>query len=197
MKNKKDDNQESTFKNVLKVVDYLRRSGWKVGKQTVYNHFQEGKLHTRKDGLFYSTDIDKYATNHLKLADGSKPADKLSKIQEEKAQAERDKVVAQVERLQLQNAAAKGLLVPKDTFERELAQRAMIFKSDIESFCRSKAPDIIALVGGDKDRIPDLIEYMLAESAGWLNRYAADREFVIPTAMPAEILKDQDDGDEE
>lgn len=187
---------EQTFKNILAVTEYLDGIGYKIKKSSLYLHKKNGLLRPRKDGLFYVGDIKKYIFNAgLKTKDGS-PSIDLDKINNEKAIAERDKVVAQVEQIQLRNKAAKGLLVPRDTFERELAQRAIVFKADDESFCRAKAPEIVALVGGDKERIPDLIEFMLAESAKKLNRYAADREFVVPAVAPEEILRDTEEDED-
>ena len=53
------------------------------------------------------------------------------------------------------------------------------------------------MTGGDKDKTPDLIEYMLAAVAGWLNRYAADRKFTIPVQVPGPALADPDDDQDE
>jgi hypothetical protein len=69
----------------------------------------------------------------------------------------------------------------------------MIFKNDIEAFCRSQAGMIIELVDGDKDKVPDLVEYMLASSAVWLNRYSADREFIVQDQYVESVLKDPDE----
>ena len=186
---KQQNKTDLTFANVLAVVDYLKAHDWKVAKSLAYLHKKEGKLRPRKDGLFYLDDVNKYAATFLKRIDGTSGSD-ADRFQVEKVQTELDISKEKLEHLQMKNKVAKGMYVPKDAFERELAQRAIVFKSDVESFCRSKAADIVNLTGGEKDRIPDLIEYMLGESATWLNRYAADREFVVPA--PPESLEDQD-----
>lgn len=186
--NNQENSQKTTFINVIKVVAYLKEHGWKIEKSQAYNHKRDRILRPGKDGLFHLLDVEKYAATHLKMADGSKSADALGKILEEKAQSELDKVNEQIRQLRLKNDIIQGLYVPRDAFNHELAQRAMVFKADVEAFCRSGAAEIINLVGGKKEMIPDLIEYMLGKSAGWLNRYAADREFIVPAAAPAEII---------
>ncbi len=183
---------EITFTNVLAVVDYLKAHDWKAGKSLVYIHKKEGKLRPQKDGLFHLKDVEKYAANFLHRTDGSSGSE-IEKYQEEKARAELDKTKEQLEHLRIRNKVANGLYVPKDAFERELAQRAMIFKADAEAFCRMQSGMIISLVGGDKDMAPDLTEYMLGAIAGWLSRYATDREFIVPAAAPENILADPGD----
>lgn len=183
--------KEQTFPNLLAVIKYLKEQNWKLSRSMAYKHRDDGKIKSQPNGTYRLSDVNKYiVVGQLKKTDGSNPGNTLEKFQEEKIQTELDISKEKLEHLQLKNKVAKGMYVPKDAFERELAQRAIVFKSDVESFCRSKAADIINLTGGEKDRIPDLIEYMLGESATWLNRYAADREFVVPAAP--ETLEDQD-----
>jgi hypothetical protein len=183
---------ERTFPNLLAVIDYLKENKWKIAKSRVYEHQKEGKISPQSNGTFRLSDVDKYAARYLKKGDGRSISRDLKKYAEDKARAELEISQEKVEHLRMKNKVAAGLYVPRDSFERELAQRAIVFKSDMEAFCRSKAPDIVALVGGDKDRIPDLIEYLLGESATWLNRYAADREFIVPAAAPESVFEDED-----
>lgn len=184
-------NEEKILSNVLEVVDYLRASGWKVSKSTIYNHVKEGKLRPGDDGKYRSSHVDRYALNQrTKRLDGGGSLDKLS---EEKARIQNRKDLAQAEHWELKTKIAQGQYVRRDAFERELAYRAMIFKNDVEAFCRAQAGVIVELTDGDKDKVPDLVEYMLAAAAGWLNRYSADREFVVPEQYAEASLKDLDD----
>ena len=187
---------EPTLPNILAVVDHLTRAGWKVAKSTCYNHRKAGLLRPESDGAFKISTVEKYASEHLTRIDG-RPEDDSERLAEDKQRAETRKAKAQAEHWELKTKIAQGLYVPKDAFERELAQRAIVFKADAEAFCRGQAGIIIAMTGGDKDKTPDLIEYMLAAVAGWLNRYAADREFTIPVQVPGPALADPDDDQDE
>lgn len=187
---------EPTLPNILAVVDYLTRAGWKVAKSTCYNHKKSGLLRPENDGAFKISTVEKYATEHLTRIDG-RPEDDSERLAEDKQRAETRKAKAQAEHWELKTKIAQGLYVPKDAFERELAQRAIVFKADAEAFCRGQAGIIIAMTGGDKDKTPDLIEYMLAAVAGWLNRYAADREFTIPVQAPGPVFADPEDDSED
>lgn len=185
---------EKTFKGIPAVVKYLHDQGWKISERTAYNHRDRRLLLPRKDGKYYQTDLDRYAAGgNIQRLDGVRNAGDPDNVSNEKQLAETRKVIAQAEHWELKTKIAKGLFVPRDAFERELAQRAMIFKTDAEAFCRTQAAMIIGLVAGDKDKTPDLTEFMLGAVAGWLNRYSADREFTVPVASPDEIIVDVGD----
>jgi len=184
-----------TLPNLLAVVKYLKSRGWKIGKSKAYQDHKDGKIKTQKNGAFRIADIEKYAiTFDLKRIDGVK-ADSLDAIQQEKARAEADKLKAQAEHWQIKTAIARGLYVEKDTFERELARRAAVFRSDGENFCRSQAPGIISLVSGDAAKTPELIDYMLDHLEGWLDRYASEQKFTVPP--PTATVMNDDIGEDE
>lgn len=185
---------EPTLPNIMAVVDHLTRAGWKVAKSTCYNHKRSGILRPEADGTFKTSAVERYAADHLTKLDG-RSDDDTGRLAEDKQRAEIRKSKAQAEHWELKTKIARGLYVPRDAFERELAARALIFKADLESFFRSQAGVIIALVGGDKEKTPDLIELLLAAGAGWMNRYAADREFVVPEGPAVDILEDIEDDD--
>lgn len=185
---------EKTFKGIPAVVKYLHDQGWKISERTAYNHKDKRLLLPRKDGKYYQTDLDRYvAGGNIQRIDGINGPGNQDNLTDEKQRAETRKAVAQAEHWELKTQISRGFYVPRDAFERELAQRAMIFKSDAEAFCRAQASVIIGLVSGDKEQAPDLTEYMLGAVAGWLSRYAADREFTVPLADHEEIMADPDD----
>ena len=188
---------EKTFRGVPAVVKYLHDQGWKISERTAYNHKDKRLLLPRKDGKYYQSDLDRYAAGgSLQRLDGARDPGGEDNLAEEKQRAETRKATAQAEHWELKTKIARGLYVPRDAFERELAQRAMIFKTDAEAFCRTQAGVIIGMVGGEKDMAPDLTEYMLGAVAGWLSRYAADREFTVPVEVHADMLDDADPDEE-
>lgn len=194
---KQEEKNKQTFANVLAVFEYLKSSGWKIGKSLVYEHRKAGMLRRNKDGLFHLSDVEKYI-NIAQLENINGKTGLLENIAEEKAQAELDKTKEQLEHLRLKNKLARGLFVPREAFEQELAKRAAVIKSDVENFIRGGAEKTIALVGGDPAKAPALIEHQLDAAADWLNRYAGDREFKVPApAAAAAAAALQDDPDEE
>jgi len=185
----------ATLPNVLAIVEYLSARGWKVKKSAVYQHHKDKKIMPQKDGAFRIADVEKYATAFLKRLDGVK-TDLLDTIQKEKSRAEADKLTAQAKHWKIKTEILQGRYVEKDAFELELARRAAVFRSDIENFIRAQAMGIISLVGGDDTKAPDLIDFMLDQAEGWLDRYSGEKEFTVPV-LPAAVMTDDETGEDE
>jgi Asp-tRNA(Asn)/Glu-tRNA(Gln) amidotransferase A subunit family amidase len=178
-----DQNIES-IQNLLKVVEYLKTAGWKVSKSVVYRHRSEGKIGPQSDGRYLPADVERYARDWLKQVDGSGGRSKVEPVeQREKKQAEARKLAAQADHWELKTKIMSGEYVERESYERNLAQRAAVFKRDIENFIRNYAGEMIALVAGDATRAPDVIEFWLDESERWLARYAEEAEFELPAAV--------------
>lgn len=186
---------EIIFPNLLAVIKYLKDNNWKLSKSRAYQHHDEGKIKPQTNGTYRQSDVEKYAALHLKTADGKTVSKKLKDYQDRRNMAETRKMEAQAEHAEMKNEAAKGLYVPREAFEQELAKRATVFKSDVENFIRAGAEKIIATVGGDPAKAPALIEYQMDAAADWMNRYDSDKEFKVPTATIAAVMKDEDSDD--
>jgi hypothetical protein len=186
---------EATLQNALDVVDYLSGQGWKVKKSAVYKHRKEGKIRPQADGTFRIADVDRYAETYLKRKDGSESG-KLDKLQQEKLVAEISKTKAQAEHWVNKAKASSGSYIPKDQYERDLARRAAVFRSDLETFARADAADMVSLVAGDAGKIPELVTWLLGRFDGFLANYAEEREFKVPL-LPAEKERDPDSDDED
>ncbi len=161
------------LKNIPAVIAYLDEQGWKISKSAAYKHKTEGKLRPGKDGEFTIAAVEKYADRWLQRKDGS-TADN-DELQKERAQAELEKIRAQALHWDTKTKIELGQYVPKEGWERELAARASVFRSDMENFIRSEAAAIIRLVGGDQDKAPDLIDYYLRQVESWLDRYSQEK----------------------
>jgi hypothetical protein len=189
---------ETIFPNLLAVIKHLKDNNWKISKSRAYQHHDEGKIKPQTNGTYRQGDVEKYTATYLKKADGKTVSGKLKEYQDRRSMAETRKMEAQAEHAEMKIKAAKGLYVPREAFEQELAKRATVFKSDVENFIRAGAEKIIALVGGDPAKAPALIEYQMDAAADWLNRYDSDKEFKVPVpAVMAAAMKDEDFDDEE
>src|SRR3989304_759138 len=181
---------DTVFKGLKEVLVYLKAEGWKVSKTSLYLHVSDGKLRPRKvDGQYEKRTIDKYAKTFLGLVGTpGKTSYMLGKLQEQRIAAETKKAAAQAETWATKTKIFSGAYVPKDIFEAELSKRAITLRADLENFCRYEAAGIVNLAGGDPDKIADLIEYMLEKVNVFLDRYAGNREFIVPAvAIPADL----------
>ena len=173
---------QKSLSNLAEVIEYLTSQGWKAGKSTVYKHHKQGMLRSRDDGSFDASVVDKYAAVCLKRRDGIQD-DRIDKLQRERLVAETRKSIAQAEHWEKKTQIFTGSFVPKDQFEQELSKRAIIFRNDLENFCRTEAAGLISLCDGNLEKTPDVTEFMLDKINVFLSRYAQEKDYPVPEAI--------------
>ncbi len=185
---------EKTFRNLQMVTAYLHSMGYMVSKSTVYEHGRARKIKPREDRLFYASDVDQYAMNYLKPKNEQKTKS-TDAMQRRRNEAEARKMEAQAHHWEIKAQVAAGFYVERGAFEIALAQRAMLFKNDLESFARASAPKICKMVNGNNDLISELTEHLQEEFAIFLNRYAEKRDFTVPAPQVATADNMEYDGE--
>lgn len=165
------------FKNVMQVVEFLNDNGHNVSKSSVYNHVKAGRLVKSPDGSFGLATVTRYANS---LQSGAAvPAD--PEALSEKQDADTRKAAAQAKHWEIKTKILENKYVEKEWAERQLAARAMVLKSDMENFFRSRAPEIVAKSDGKAEFAPDVIDYLLGHFEKMLGRYAEKIEFKVNT----------------
>jgi len=160
----------------MQVVQYLNDNGHQVSKSSVYNHVKVGRLIKGNDGYFSFSTVQKYASS-LQSGSDVAAADPISVS--EKQDADTRKAAAQAKHWEIKTKILEGKYVESEWAERQLASRAMVLKSDMENFFRSRAPEIIARGDGKAEFAPDVIDYLLGEFEKILGRYSEPIEFKI------------------
>jgi hypothetical protein len=160
---------DESFPTGADVLRYLDRENWKVSQSTFYKHKKAGLIRPDERGRFLRSVVDAYAARHLQRLDGSVAG---AAAEDEKRAAEVRKTLAQAEHWEIKAEVARGNYVPRDQVERDLATRAAVLKSDLLDFCRSRCPDIVAMVDGDAEKISDLSEFLIDQVLSFLDRYA-------------------------
>ena len=181
--------QPEIFDNLYAVLIYLQRKGYKIQKSAIYKHKTIGKIRPNKEGKYLLADVEKYAQG-LELADGSSSRAKvLDKAHKERVDAETRERNARALDWELRAGTRQGKLVPREMFENELAARAAIFRTDGENFFRGHAPAIVAIVGGDATKTPELIDLCLNALEQWLSRYLQREEFKVDASAYEKIFE--------
>ena len=185
--------------NLLAVVDWLKDRGWKVGKSKLYADAKAGKLRSQDDGTYHVKAVQKYAAAYLRQlgSAGRRDASMMDDLAETKSRSEAEILASKALIFKSKADAASGLYVLRDEFEKALAQRAAIFKADLEGFCRGRVSEIINLVSGDAAKIPDLIEFMISKMEEVLARYSEDKPIAVPALSAAPDESDLDENDME
>jgi hypothetical protein len=182
------DELNQTFKGILDVVKFLDAAGYKISKSTVYRHRSEGRIRPAADGSFTLAMVNKYASDFLqkKYGGGSGNVKHLEFVVNDKQTAEARKVAAQAEHWEIKTKILRGEYIERASFDRALARRAAVFKSDIENFIRTHCGEMINIVKGNSIYLPDLTEFWLEQAEKWLGRYAEPDEFEIPAQADLE-----------
>lgn len=186
--------KEETFPNALAVCNYLEAQGWRISKSSVYNHQSEGKIRPRGDGLFYLSDVEKYANTHLKRLDGSSSI--LDAYHSDKLRAEAKRAEAQAKIWTVKAQAIEGDYIPRQVMDSEFAKRIAVLKNDMETFAYSEAIAVIHIAEGKEERVPEVLDFLLSKFRMFLNHYAEERTVSVPTIKDVESISDEKDEEE-
>jgi len=162
---------EQVFDNLKEVIAYLDAEGWKIGKSTAYDHKDEGKIRPGADGKYTLTTVQEYARQHLQRKDGSN-SEETGSLQERKLLEEIRRISSDAALREMKLRERQGELMPREHVEVELAARASDLKTHLDASARSSAGRIIKLVGGDPQKAPDLISFMLGINRKMLDNYS-------------------------
>jgi hypothetical protein len=161
---------EQTFDSIMDVVAFLDTDGWKIGKSTAYEHKDEGKIRPGIDGKYTLSTVQEYARQHLQRKDGSNPI--AANLQEDKLRGQIKMISADAEMRELKLQERRGELIPREHVEVELAARAGDLKTHLDASARSASTRIIKLVGGDIQKAPELISFMLGINRKVMDNYS-------------------------
>ena len=172
---------EEYLKNRLEAVQWLRDQGYKVGKSKLYNDAASGKLKVCNDGSIRVSDLEDYVARQgmEPLRESTEPDEAAEDLQREKIKEELRKLQLQNERQEFERARLEGKYIPRENLELELASRAGVLDSGLRTDIKTHARDWVHLVGGQADRVPDLVEAMLDVLDRRLNEYARMDKFEV------------------
>ena len=146
-------------------ISSLKTAG-KIPSQFIKKEKRNGKLVD-----MISTDFVKwYQENHTRQKPGP-PSSMPQGMQAEKLKAEVSRLILQAKKLNMEIEEKQGIYVLKSDYEKALAERATIFRQDLESMARAKSHDIVSIAGGDPEKVPDVIDYILKLVYKFLERY--------------------------
>ena len=172
---------------------FLETLGWKVSKSKLYADAKAGKITMDHDGTATPAALVSYAI----LSRVARPGDKVQALDSEvenskrqqlelrKLEAETLHKEEQAERERLKREREAGELIPKVDVFREFAGRIVLFEQSSRQFFRRKVRSIIALVGGDVSKEPDVVALYDAELDKVLNQFAQSKGLI------AELRKKQ------
>ncbi len=167
-----EDSGEAVYRNIPEMVAALDADGWKVSDSTAYEHRDQGKLRLRSDGTIPESSATDYARHHLRKKDGTPGSIAGESPQEQKLQEEILRIRADRLQRELKYRESSGELIPRNQVEIEMAERASNLRSYLDAVARSSAGRIIKVSGGDPQKAPELITYLLGMYRKAMDNYS-------------------------
>lgn len=193
-----DRQQDDRFENRLEAWNYLKDSGWQIGRSQFYTHCSEGRLLRERDGSYRRDRVDKYAELHCRrIETGERVNDTLSRMAEEKARTELDREKVRLEKEQHDMAIRKGEYVPRDEVELMIVGRAVAMLAHLKAMVQMRAGDLIELVEGKQDRAQELIAVLGLHVEETLSVFARDVEFEVIFEKNGNAVADEVDQENE
>ncbi len=165
-----------SFKSLLQVFQHLKSAGFKIGKSKLYEDAQKGAIRTNPDGSVLETEVRAYAGT-LGRVDGD--IQDLNDVHNRKAAKDVELADIKIQRAQLELDRELGRYIPRKDFEQELAARAMIFENGFRHLFATKAVEWIAMVGGNRSKLPDLMRTLNQALDTQLSTYSTTRTFQV------------------
>ena len=162
---------EQAFNTMREIRDHLEAAGFQgTSIPNLYLHCQENRL---KRPPVSEAEVMSFALTWLRQAPQGNAGD-------DKTAAEARRLSAQAVLAETRAAVLQGLYIERSSYERALAQRALRFKSDLQTLAYAEAQQLVVVSGGDPLRTSDVAEYLVEKFEGVLARYSEDAEFDVP-----------------
>lgn len=159
------------FRTRMEVLRWLQAEGWDIQKSALYNHHAQGKLPSDPDGNFARAAVERYAKNYLRrVGQGGNATDEALARRKQEASIKADE--ARAELLRLKTEKETGAVVPRDWAEQQITTRARLLRADMLNWVRLYLQELVEMVAGDPNLIPDALAWSESHVESWLDNYA-------------------------
>ena len=167
-------------RNKADILRYLNGTGWVVSRQTFYNHCNDGKLKVNRRGVYTLFAVRKYAERWLvHSSTGQTVGETEQNLAAQKTMKEIDRIDTSTRHEQFKLDVLMGRYILRSDVEAELAARAVVLDNGLEYMFQASLQEMIALVGGNQQRAPELLEFLLARKNQQMNEYANMGDFKV------------------
>lgn len=167
-------------KNRSAVLRWLQGAGWEVKKSTFHNNCKKGLLALNRAGVYSRRAVRKYAEQyHVHSSVGQTVNDADVSLATEKIRKEIRRIETATTRDQFDLDVKMGKYVLRSDVEVELAARAVVLDNGFEYMFQANLSEIIAIVRGDQQMAPALLEFLKEKKDEQMNIYANMGEFIV------------------
>ena len=166
-----------SFPKVADVLEYLHRSGRKIGIVKLYQDIKKGLLRRQTDMSFKQRDVDTYATFLPLISMPEAKTEGVIDLAEEKLKEEVGKLREQRQSIAFDREIKAGKYIRREEVALELASRAAALSLSLRSVFRLNVADYIRMVGGDVSKAEQLASEFENNLDLALNEYSKPMEF--------------------
>jgi len=162
------------------VLRFLIASGWSVRRQTFYNHCNDGKLRVNRFGIYSRGMVKKYAEKWLVHSSTNQTVEETEQsLATQKTVEEIKRISTSQEHERFKLDVLKEKYILRSDVEVEFAARAVVLDSGLEYLFQANLAEMIAMVGGDQHRAPQLLDFLLEKKNQQMNEYANMGDFMV------------------
>lgn len=162
------------------VLTYLQETGWAVKKQTFYNHCKSGKLTKNRKGIYTKRAVKKYAESWLVHNGlGTTVSESEENLAKEKIRREIRRIETAEKHDRFKLDVLRKKYVERSKLEIELSSRLVVLDHGLEYMFKINVAEMVALVGGDSDKAPLLLDMLLKKKDEQLTHFANMEDFTV------------------
>ncbi len=168
----------SDFKETTTVAEvhaYLLAQGFDLNKRSFFRHAKQGKIRRGESGTFTRLLTLEYCRNWIKPESWPSSASNADDGEDwlaRKIRADALKCEAHAARAAYELEVLQEKFITRDEMEEGLAARIIALEAGFDHMIYTKAPELVALVGGDQKNVHLLIAALMDAKDELLNAYA-------------------------
>lgn len=171
--------EQENFKKVADILAHLKAQGRKISQPQLYKDIKLGYLNRQKDASFKKSDVERYAQTLKALGLPEKEATELSDIARKREEETFAKIREQRLTIAFDRSVKQGKYIKREDVLLELASRAAVLSVGLRSVFRLYAPDLIALVGGDTNKVEVMLAHFEKNLDAALHEYSRPVDFKV------------------
>jgi len=137
------------LRSVMDALRYLKENGWKIEKSKLYKDRDAGLFKVNADKSVDEVEIMAYAARHLSKLKATGADDEAGRLSESKLTGEVELNELRKKKMEFELARDRGQYIHRSKWLTELVGELSAAKFTALKIARTKAPDLIAAVGGD------------------------------------------------
>lgn len=170
--------ESQSFINLRHVLAYLIKHGYETSATSLYRHGRQSKIRPAPDGTYDLKSVKIYASTYLKTVATGK-TEKADELQRKYAKERLCNMQIKNKQDALKLAIREKQYILRTLCHEELAARGVAIDHECRFSIQADAAERVEMVGGNMDKVQDLIRFDMQRHNERMNRFATLKEFHV------------------